>query len=63
MVGVTTFGALRHLERPLGEMMSLLVNADCDNNAKDNGRLYDVEPQCTLRESENDIRCRHNFTQ
>jgi len=43
--------------------MSLLVNAYCDNNAKDNDRFYDVEPQCTLREAENDIRCRHNFTQ
>jgi len=43
-------------------MMSLRVNADCDDNSKDNRRFDDVDPQYSLRESQNNIRFRHDFT-
>ena len=39
--------------------MNLRVKADCNNNSKDNRRFYDVDPQCSLRESQNNIRFRH----
>lgn len=43
-------------------MISLHVNADCDDNSKDNHCFYDVNPQCPLRESQNNIRFHHDFT-
>jgi hypothetical protein len=43
--------------------MSLRVNADCDDNSKHNRCFYDVDPQCSLSESQNNIRFRHDFTQ
>jgi hypothetical protein len=42
--------------------MSLGVNTDGDNNSKDNRCFYDVDPQCALRKSQNNICCRHDFT-
>ena len=42
--------------------MNLRVNADCDNNSKDNRCFYDVDPQCSLRESQNNIPFRHGLT-
>jgi hypothetical protein len=39
------------------------VNADGDNDGKDNHRFYNVNPQCALRESQNNICRRHDFTQ
>jgi len=43
-------------------MMSLRVSADRENNNKDNHRLYDINPQRSLRESQNNIRFHHDFT-
>ena len=43
--------------------MSLRVNADGDNNSKDNHRFYNVDPQCPLRESQDNIGFHHDFTQ
>jgi hypothetical protein len=39
------------------------VNADCDNDGEDNRCFYNVNPHCALRESQNSISCRHDFTQ
>jgi hypothetical protein len=39
------------------------VNADCDNDGEDNRCFYNVNPHCALRESQNNISCRHDFTQ
>ena len=63
-IGATAVAVLQRSERSSGEIeiMSLGVNADGNNNSKDNRCFYDVDPQCTLRESQNNIRCRHNFT-
>ena len=43
--------------------MSLRVKAECDDNSKDNRCFHDVNPQCPLRKSQNNIRFRHDFTQ
>jgi hypothetical protein len=38
------------------------MSADRDDNRKNNHCFYHVEPQRSLRESQNDIRFRHDFT-
>jgi hypothetical protein len=43
--------------------MSLRVNTDCNDNSKDYRCFYNVDPQCSLRESQNNICRRHDFTQ
>jgi hypothetical protein len=42
--------------------MSLRVNTDCDDDSQDNHCFYNVDPQGSLRESQNSIRFHHDFT-
>ena len=58
MTGVTDYG----LAASRREMMSLGANADCDDNGKNNHRFHDVDPQCALRKSQNNVRFHHDLT-
>jgi hypothetical protein len=44
-----------------GEAISLGVNADGDDNGKDNRCFDDVNPHCALGEPKNDFCFRHDF--
>jgi hypothetical protein len=44
-----------------GETIGLGVNADGDDNGKDDGCFDDVNPHCAPGEPKNDICFRHDF--